>query len=550
MNYKIISKVLGLYLYAYSIVLAIPLAIAFYYQFFSVPADHPQPHISLSFLMTIAVAIVLASGFYSYGRKVKERIYRREGLFIVVIIWLLTPAISALPFWFSSTLTNPISAYFEAVSGLTTTGATALTAKNFDRSSGKEIPITMTVHGEKNIIYSYYGTVEPVRDPVTHKILYEGVEAVSKALLFWRAFMQWIGGVGIVVLFVAVLPALGVGGKLLFYTEMPGPIKESLTPRIKETAVELWKIYFLLTFAQIVLLKLTNGKMEWLDAVTTSFATISTGGFCIRNQGIAYYNSAVSEWIIIIFMLFGSINFALLYYVMKGKIYRLYEPEFICFIIIVLSICSFASWNLIGTPKYPLTGSESSVLNVHEAIRYGSFQVISAMSTTGFAIANYDKWPYIVQTIMLIAIYIGGMSGSTTGGIKIMRQYIASKLTWNKIQSLYQPKSIHIFKIGDKEVDNNSLIMVLCFIIVMVVVSVCGVFLYIMDGIDPETALGLVAAMINCSGQSFRAAGPTESCAFLSNFGYVLSALLMLLGRLEFFAMFALLAPSFWKKNK
>ena len=550
MNYKIISKVLGLYLYAYSIVLAIPLVLALYYQIFSTPAEHPQQHTSLSFLMTIVVTLSLAFIFFSYGQKVKERIYRREGLCIVVFIWFLTPAISALPFWFSGTLTNPIAAYFEAVSGLTTTGATALTAKKYDKSSGKEIPIVSTVRGEEDITYSYYGSVEPVRDARTHEILYEGVEAVSKALLFWRAFMQWIGGVGIVVLFVAVLPALGVGGKLLFYTEMPGPIKESLTPRIKETAMELWKIYFLLTFAQIVLLKFTNGKMEWLDAITTTFATISTGGFSIRNQGIEYYGSSLSEWIIIVFMLFGSINFALLYYVMKGKIYRLYEPEFICFIIIVLALCSFVSWNLIGSPKYPLTGSENRTLTVHEAIRYGSFQVISAMSTTGFAIANYDKWPYIVQTIMWIAIYIGGMSGSTTGGIKIMRQYIASKLTWNKIQSLYQPKSIQIFKIGDKEVDNNSLIMVLCFIIVMVVVSVLGIFFYIMDGIDPETALGLVAAMINCSGQSFRAAGPTESCAFLSNFGYVLSALLMLLGRLEFFAMFALLAPSFWKKNK
>ncbi len=550
MNYKIISKVLGLYLYAYSVVLGVPLLLALYYEYVAHDSLHPQPHVSGAFLMTALCSIGLGSVFYAYGRKAKERIYRREGLLIVVVIWFLTPAISALPFWISGTLTNPLAAYFEAVSGLTTTGSTSLTAKQFDPVTGEEIPISMIVPGEKEISYEYYGTVAPVRDPLTQAIVYEGIEAVGKALLFWRAFMQWIGGVGIVVLFVAVLPALGVGGKLLFYTEMPGPIKEALTPRIKETAVELWKIYCMLTLAQIVLLKFTNDKMEWLDAIATTFATISTGGFTIRNGGLEHYDSAITDWIIIVFMLFGSINFALLYYVIKGKIYRLYEPEFLYFLGVVLAVCAFTSWNLIGTPRYPLSHSENAFMSVHEAIRYGSFQVISAISTTGFAIANYDKWPYAVQTLMLIAIYIGGMSGSTTGGIKIMRHYIVGKLTWHKIQSLYQPKAVHVFKIGEREVDDNSLIMVLCFIVVMVLVSVSGIFLYVIDGIDPETAIGLVASMINCSGQSFRAAGPKESCAFLSNFGYVLSTLLMLLGRLEFFALFALLAPSFWKKSK
>lgn len=549
MQYKIVAKILGLYFYAYSILFIIPLLLALYYHFLIDPMDHPQPHTSLSFLVSFLITLVLAFCCHTFGKNVKDRIYRREGLLIVALIWLLTPVISALPFWLSGTLKNPWMAYFEAVSGLTTTGSTAMSPKKYEPATGKEIPIVTVAKGEVNTTYTYYGTIEPVRDIKTNKILFEGIEAVSKALLFWRAFIQWVGGGGIVVLFVAILPALGVGGKVLFHTEMPGPIKDSLTPRIKETALQLWKIYCALTLLQIALLKLTNQHMEWLDAVTTSFTTLSTGGFSIRNASVAYYNNVYTEWIVIVFMLLGSINFSLYYYVIKGKLFRLYEPEFVWYLIVVIAACAFVSWNLIGTYKFPLTSSSNTILDTHEAIRYGSFQLISAISTTGFSIANYDKWPYSVQTIMLIVMFVGGMSGSTAGGIKIMRQYILCRLTFNKIQSLYQPKAVQIFKIGDREVNHEALIMVLCFFFVMIGVSVLGVLLYVINGIDPETALGLVACMINCTGQSFRALSPTESCALLSNFGLLLSSLLMLLGRLEFFALFALLAPSFWKKK-
>jgi trk system potassium uptake protein TrkH len=548
MQYQIVAKVVGFYLYAFSLLFIIPLFLALYYHFVADPMNHPQPHTSLSFLISSLITVGLAFCCHYYGKSIKESIYRREGLLIVVLIWIITPAISALPFWISGTLKNPLAAYFEAMSGLTTTGSTAMSPKKYDSMSGKEIPIITVVKGEQNITYAYYGTIEPVRDAKTNKILFEGIEAVSKALLFWRAFIQWIGGVGIVVLFVAILPLLGVGGKVLFHTEMPGPIKETLTPRIKETAIQLWKIYFGLTFLQIVLLKITNYDMEWLDAVTTSFATLSTGGFSIRNASMAYYDNAYTEWIVIVFMLLGSINFSLYYFVIKGKLFKLYEPELICYLILVFVLCAYVSWNLMGTYEFSLASSENQILGTHKAIRYGCFQLISAISTTGFAIANYDKWPYVVQTILLIVMFVGGMSGSTAGGIKIMRQYILCRLTFSKIKSLYQPKGVQIFKIGDKEVDNNALIMVLCFFVVMITVSVLGVSLYVIDGIDPETALGLVACMVNSTGQSFRAAGPTESCAFLSNFGYILSSLLMLLGRLEFFAIFALLTPSFWKK--
>jgi trk system potassium uptake protein len=548
MIYKNICKILGLYFFAFTTALGIPLALAVYYQFV-VPETHPQPHTTPAFLLSIALTLILAAILYFFGRNAGGRIYRREGLAAVVFIWLLTPLVSALPFWLSGTLTNPVAAYFEAASGLTTTGSTSMHPKKFDPLTGKEIPIVEVVRGEIDTVYTFYGTIEPVREVGTNKILYEGIEAVSKALLFWRAFIQWIGGLGIVVIFVAILPMLGVGGKVLYHTEVPGPIKEALTPRIKETAIQLWKIYVGLTVVQIILLMATNSKMEALDAITTAFTTLSTGGFSIRNSSIAYYESATTEWIIVLFMLLGSINFSLYYYVIRGKIYRIYEPEFILFIIIVVVACALASWQLIGSYKHPLISEADTLLTTHEAIRYGSFQVISAMTTTGFSVANYDRWPYVVQTILLIVMFVGGMSGSTAGGIKIMRHYILYRIAYFKTESLFRPKEVQIFKVGDKEVDNNALVMVLAFFLVTISVSVAGTFLYILDGVDPDTSLGLVGCMINCTGLTFRVGGPLDSCAFLSNFGYFLSSALMILGRLEFFAIFAVLTRSFWKQN-
>lgn len=543
-----VSKIVGLYFFAYTAALVVPLLLAIYYQFV-VPEEHPQPHTTAAFLISILITLCMAGGLYLYGRPVKVRIYRREGLAVVVLIWLLTPLVSALPFWISGTLKNPLAAYFEATSGLTTTGSTVMHPKKYDPATGREIPNVHVVKGEINTTYAFYGTIDPVREKGTNKILYEGIEAVSKALLFWRAFIQWIGGLGIVVIFVAVLPILGAGGKVLYHAEVPGPVKESLTPRIKETAIHLWKIYTGLTVILVILLMATNSKMTSLDAITTAFTTLSTGGFSIRNASIAYYESATTEWIIMVFMLLGSINFSLYYYVIRGKIYRLYEPEFILFIIIVISTCALASWQLIGAYKHSLLPNLDTVMTTHEAIRYGSFHVISAMTTTGYTLADYDHWPYVVQTILVIVMFVGGMSGSTAGGIKIMRLYILYRLAYFKTESLFKPKEVQIYKVGDKEMDNSSLIMVLCFFLVAISISVAGTFFYILDGIDPETSLGLVACMINCTGLTFRVGNPLESCAFLSNFGYSLSSALMILGRLEFFAILAVLAPSFWKQN-
>lgn len=548
MFYRSISRILGFYLYAFTAILLIPFIFAAYYQFWADPAAHPQPHTTWAFVCTILITLIIAFGFHMAGRHAPGRLYHREGLAIVVFIWFFTPAISALPFWLSDTLQNPLAAYFEATSGLTTTGATAMEAKRYN-STGQEIPLKKSVKGSIDTNYAFFGTIQPVRDPITHQVLHEGVEAVSKALLFWRSFLQWLGGGGIVILFVAVLPALGAGGKILFHTEAPGPIKESLTPRIKETALHLWSCYLGLTLLQLILLMTTNPAMGWFDSLNVTFASISTGGFSVRNNSIAYYQNPTTEWIVIAFMILGSINFSLYYFILRGKLYRLYEPEFLLYLAILLLTCAFAAWQLTGSPSQAMAGTEAGkLLSLTDAIRYGTFQIVSAISTTGFATADYDKWPYIVQVLMLILMFVGGMSGSTAGGIKIMRHLMLFQIARHKIASLFEPNAVRAIKVGAREVDSGVAQMVLCFFLLIMAVSVASTFLYVLDGIDPETALGLVGCMVNDTGLAFRVASPVDSFAFLSDFGYGLSSVLMIMGRLEFFAIFALLVPAFWRQ--
>lgn len=548
MLYKDISKILGYYLFGLTASLFIPFIVAGYFQFIADPETHPQPHTTLYFFESIIICFALALFFYWKGKGSSGNLFRKEGLAVVVIIWLLSPLLGSLPFTLSGTLTNPLQAYFELASGLTTTGMTVMEPKKYD-AAGQEIAYHKEVCGLMPVDYTYYGTITPVRNPHTGEVMFEGIEAVSKALLFWRSFAQWLGGVGIIVLFIAILPALGVGGKVLFQAEVTGPLKDSLTPRIKESAMRMWKIYLGLTMLQIFLLLLTNGQMPWFDAITISFSTVSTGGLSIHNTNIGHYQNYHTDWVIILFMIFGSINFTLYYYILRGKFYRIYEPEFILFVCTIIVACALGSWFLIGGEKVLLNGTHEGTFSPMDAIHYGIFEVVAAITSAGFAIADTDHWPPIVQTLLLILTFIGGMSGSTAGGIKIIRHYMLFRIVQSKLESLYQPEKVAKIKLADREIDIGAANMVLCFFWIVISISVVATFVYIMEGIDPQTALGLVAATVNNGGVGFVMAGPTSSCAFLSNFGLIFSAVLMILGRLEFFAVLAVFVPSFWKKN-
>lgn len=548
MQYRDICRIVGFYLLIFTACLFVPLALSLYYQWLDDPNFHPQPYSTIDFIYTICLSAGLACGLIYIGKGTSGNIYRKEGLAAVAIIWLLTPAISALPWLTSDTLDNFWQAYFEMVSGFTTTGSTILHAKKFD-AAGVEIPIENIIEGVRDTKYIFYGSIKPLRDPATGEIIKEGIEAVERTLLFWRSFTQFLGGGGIVVLFVAILPFLGVGGKMLFQSEVSGPNKGGVKPRIKETAVQLWKIYIALTIAQIIMHLVTEPLMPFFDATTLAFSTLSTGGFSVRNISVAAYQSPITEWVIILFMIIGSINFTLYYHIVHGKLFKIYEIEFFLFLILIAVLSAVVSWQIVGSEVLSLNGTFKGFFSIWESIRYGSFQLVSAMSSTGFSSTNYDIWPYTAQALMWIAMFFGGMSGSTAGGMKTIRLYMLFRIAQYKVEQIFRPENVRIFQIGTWEVDSSRAVTVLTFFLLVASSAAFGTLVYIFDGVDLETATSLVACMVNNTGLSFRMAGPQYSCAFLSDIGLFISSILMILGRLEYYSLLALFVPAFWRRD-
>ena len=542
MQYRELSRIIGNYLFYFSIVLCIPLILSIYFDFFS---SSTYPKSSLEFLETIGLCVAFALTFKFFGRKAKGVIFRRESILLVVIVWFISSIIAALPFYLTKTLERPVDAYFEAMSGLTTTGASVMYPKKFNKE-GEEVPIVISSIHVPEKTYSFYGTITPIRGP-NNEIIKEGLEAVSRPVLFWRSQLQWLGGMGIVVIFLTVLPALGVGGKFLYQMEITGPVKESISPRIKETASLLWKLYLGLTILEIFLLKIVNTKMPIYDATCLALSNISTGGFSINSQSVGFYNHAPTEWVVLIFMILGSINFGLYFHIIRLKFYKIYSPEFFLFTSSIIVGTSLIALFLFGNPIHFF--AKDATNSVHDLVRASAFQSISAQTSTGFATANYDLWPFPTQMFMLIIMYLGGMAGATCGGIKTTRFYILYKIIINKLEQIFRPDRIKTLKISKLEVDDSTGITAIAFFAVAILIGVFATVLYTLNNIDPETSLGLSSCMLNNTGIAFRAAGPTNSFAFLSDFSKLISCFWMVMGRLEFFAILLLFLPVFWRTS-
>ncbi len=543
MRYQEVCKLLGKLLFYFTLILLIPVGIGIYYEYIS---SSLKPGSTVAFIQTIFVSLILSAIFLFFGRNATGVFFRRESVLIVIMMWVLTSCISALPFLFSNTLTNPLDCVFESISGLTTTGATIMCPKKYEKDGKIETPYIIKNTHFPSKYYRFYGNINPVKD-ATGQVLFEGVEAVSEAILFWRSFLQWLGGLGIVLLFLTILPALAVGGKFLLQAEMTGPIKESIAPRIKETASLLWKLYLGLTIIEVLLLIITNKKMEILDAFCITFSNLSTGGFSIKNDSIGSYHNHLTEWIIILFMFVGSINFSLYFYCLRAKFYKIYDPDFFLYISIVIIGSLLVITFLSGSRIFNINGDIHRVYTFEEAIREGTFHAISAQSSTGFVLTDITKWPFKTQIIMMILMFIGGMSGSTCGGIKTSRFYILYKILKNKIEEIFRPTTVRPLKIGEKEIPQSTAITVLAFFCLVGFFSILGAVLYIFDHIDSETAISTVACMLNNVGFAFGVASPSISFAFLGGLSKVLSCFLMLLGRLEYYIILLIFVPSFWK---
>ena len=539
MNVLGIVRITGAYLYIMACFLAIGACVGVWFH---------ESAVAIAFLESLLLCSASAWIMRRIAQKTDRSLQLKEVLLAVVSIWILSIIFAALPFTMSGVLDHFLDACFEVVSGLTTTGISILHPKQYD-PHGKEIPIQSVFYGFQYIEYTFYGTIKPLFDS-NGKIVATGIEAVPKALLFWRAFLNWVGGLGVVFLFVALLPALGQRGRMLFRYESTGPVFSPLFPQARKTSLALALIYLVLTLLCIGAFIFFVPNMKIFDAICTSFSALATGGFSVTNAGIASYNSLSAEVITMIFMVLGAINFALFYDLWKGKLFKLFQLELFVFLALIAILGCIVSWDIIGAKKFTLTDSGyTGTYSVEEAFRYGFFQVITAITTTGFTSIDYDQWPFLGQTIMLVLMYCGGMAGSTAGGLKIIRVCILFQCARSAVHSIFNRNQIRPIRVGDREINNETAFGVLAFFLILMGTALVGILGLVFCGVDPETALGLSGSLLGNVGCAFRMAGPTSSCAFLGTLPKLISMAWMLLGRLEFYIWLAIFLPSFWKKD-
>lgn len=444
--------------------------------------------------MGLAAAICAGAGGLALfmGRKAPARIGRREALVVVAASWLSTGIFGGLPFVIGAGFT-PWDAFFEAVSGFTTTGAT---------------------------------------------ILPEIEARLSPPLHLWRLATHWLGGLGIVVLFVALFPALGVGGKHLFRTEAPGPATDGLAPRIRETASVLWKVYATLTLVCVALLMLAG--MDWFEATAHAMATLGTGGFSTRNASIAAFDSVPIDLIITAFMLVAGTNFVLFYESLRGGPRAFWQNiEFRVYLGIFAAVTMLITVDIHGAVHDTLA----------QSLRYASFQVAAIMTTTGFGTDDFEAWPTFSQTLLVILYFFGGSAGSTAGGLKIIRVVIIFKAIRNEIRRGYRPTLVAPTRIGRLVVPHTVVTETLAFASVfMLTVGIGGVLVALMDPVDLTTAMMASLACVANVGPGLAMVGPTDNFGFFSAGSKMVLSFCMLLGRLEFFALLALFVPSFWRR--
>ncbi len=420
-----------------------------------------------------------------------ETISQREGMAIVAIGWTAIGVFGALPFYFSAPGFVFVDAVFESVSGFTTTGSSILT----------------------------------------------DIESLSQGMLIWRSFIQWLGGMGIIVLSIAILPFLGIGGMQLYKAEVPSPVPDKLKPRIRDTAMILWKVYALFTIVEVALLML--GGMGGFDALNHAFTTMPTGGFSTRNASVAHFDSAYIDAVITVFMLLAGVNFSLHYQLLRGRPLAFWrDPECRFYLAMCLVLTLVVGFNLYRT-AYP---------DVGQALRYAAFQVVSIVTTTGYATADYEMWPAMSQIILFLGMFVGASAGSTGGGMKCLRIMLGLKYCYRELFSMIHPRAVTHIKIGGKAVPDDVMRSVLGFLVLYMLLFALSTVLLAATGVDFVTALGAVAATIGNIGPGFGQVGPVENFSQIPDLGKWLLSWCMLLGRLEIYTLIILVVPEFWRK--
>lgn len=481
MRWHISLHVTGLILVCVGLCMIFPLLYGLYYN------DSSIRPLLISLGMTVGSGLVFMLTF----RPLEGiSINHREGMLIVSLGWAATGIAGALPFALGG-FPSFTDAVFESVSGFTTTGASILS----------------------------------------------NIEAVPPGLLFWRSLTHWLGGMGIIVLAIAVLPFLGVGGMQLFKAEVPGPTADKLQPRIKDTAMSLWRVYVLFTVVQTLLLM--TGGMNLFDSLCHAFGTMGTGGFSTRNTSVAAFDSAYIDSVITFFMIVAGMNFSLHFQLVRGKPLVLWrDPETRFFLLMIFAVTALIAVYIQGEHY------ESWV----DAFRFSIFQVASIITTTGFATADYELWSPFTHGLLLLCMFVGGCTGSTSGGIKCMRIILLLKHTHRELFRMIHPRGILSIKFGSKLVRDEILTSIWGFFVLFVFVFVMAGLALTAMGVDVLTAFSAVIACIGNVGPGLGTVGPADNFGHLPLLGKWVLIMCMLLGRLELYTILVLFMPDFWRK--
>lgn len=458
----------------------------------SVYYHEPEDILPLLISGLITLTAGLSIHFFSKRKNDTPEMTKRDGYLIVTFGWVLMAFSGSLPYLFSGTIPDITSAVFETISGYSTTGASVIT----------------------------------------------DIEGTNKDILLWRSLTQWIGGMGIIVLTVAILPILGIGGMQLFVAEAPGISPDKLQPRIKDTARRLWVIYVLLTGIETILLMF--GGFDFYDAINHSFTTMATGGFSTYNTSAMYFSPYI-QYILIIFMFLAGTNFTLTYFGLHGKLKKVWDnEEFRLYIIITFIVA--ASLTLVVY----LSGWADG--DVEKVFRDVLFQTISIITTTGYVSADYTLWPPLAVMVIFILMFVGASAGSTAGGVKIVRHIILIKNALLGFKRQLHPKAIIPVRLNGNSVSESVVFNVLAFIMIYLMTYAFGVIILTALGVDFNTALGAVATSLGNIGPGIGSVGPVDNFAHLSaSVKWVLS-FFMLVGRLELFTVLMLFTPFFWRR--
>lgn len=456
----------------------------------------------------VASALVGAALYARFRVRGDEELRVREGFVIVTFSWLVISLVGALPLALTGIL-GYTDAFFETASGFTTTGATIL--------GGEHTP---------------------------------AIEDVPMAFLFWRSLAHWLGGMGIIVLTLAILPLLGVGGMQLFKAEVSGPAVDKLTPRVADTAKRLWVIYFGFT---AILAALLWPAMGGFDAVNHAFSTMATGGFSTRNASVGQFESAYVDWVVIVFMVLAGTSFALHYVALHGRLRRFWQSEELRYYLGVM----LAASALIALVLWPATGDHlpgaqnGEALryeNGHDAVRHAVFQAVAIVTSTGFGTSDYALWPALGVTVMFLLFFTGGMAGSTAGGIKIVRQVLLAKNSFRELKRLLHPQAVIPLRLGHRVVSPDVMRNVLSFIVLYFGLIFFGTLVMGALGLDLVSAFSAAASCVGNIGPAFGTVGPAENYAHIAVAGKWVLSLLMIAGRLEIFTVLVLLSPRFWRR--